>query len=90
MTTLKFANVRGIFDHGQYESLPFFGLFLMCQYKVSLKEVEVEVEVFEDHNNYLLTRRQRDPLIHVKQGTILFFPSWRFLCFAITAFTLSS
>lgn len=77
MTTLKFANVRGIFDHGQYEFLPFFGLFLMCQYKISLKEVEVEVEVevFEDHKNYLLTRRQRDPLIHVKQGTILFFPS---------------
>lgn len=45
----------------------------MCQYKVSLKEVEVEV--FEDHNNYLLTRRQRDPLIHVKQSTILFFLS---------------
>ena len=61
----------------------------MCQYKISLKEVEVEVEVFEDHN-YLLTRRQRDPLIHVKQSTILFFPSWCFLCFAITAFTLSS
>ena len=56
MTTLKFANVRGIFDYGQYEFLPFFGLFLMCQYKISLKEVEVEVEVFEDHN-YLLTRR---------------------------------
>lgn len=45
----------------------------MCQYKVSLKEVEVEV--FEDHKNYLLTRRQRDPLIHVKQRTILFFLS---------------
>ena len=89
MTTLKFANVRGIFDHGQYEFLPFFGLFLMCQYKISLKEVEEEVEVFEDHN-YLLTRRQRDPLIHVKQSTILFFLSWCFFCFAITAFTLSS
>lgn len=88
MTTLKFANVRGIFDYGQYEFLPFFGLFLMCQYKISLKEVEVEV--FEDHKNYLLTRRQRDPLIHVKQSTILFFPSWCFFCFAITAFTLSS
>lgn len=88
MTTLKFANVRGIFDHGQYEFLPFFGWFLMCQYKISLKEVEVEV--FEDHKNYLLTRRQRDPLIHVKQSTILFFPSWCFFCFAITAFTLSS
>ena len=74
MTTLKFANVRGIFDYGQYEFLPFFGLFLMCQYKISLKEVEVEVEVFEDHN-YLLTRRQRDPLIHVKQSTIFFFLS---------------
>ena len=73
MTTMKFANVRGIFDYGQYEFLPFFGLFLMCQYKISLKEVEVEV--FEDHKNYLLTRRQRDPLIHVKQSTILFFPS---------------
>ena len=79
MTTLKFANVRGIFDHGQYEFLPFFGLFLMCQYKVSLKEVEVEV--FEDHNNYLLTRRQRDPLIHVKQGTILFFISFILIFF---------
>lgn len=88
MTTMKFANVRGIFDYGQYEFLPFFGLFLMCQYKISLKEVEVEV--FEDHKNYLLTRRQRDPLIHVKQSTILFFPSWCFFCFAITAFTLSS
>ena len=88
MTTLKFANVRGIFDHGQYEFLTFFGWFLMCQYKISLKEVEVEV--FEDHKNYLLTRRQRDPLIHVKQSTILFFPSWCFFCFAITAFTLSS
>ena len=88
MTTLKFANVRGIFDHGQYEFLPFFWWFLMCQYKISLKEVEVEV--FEDHKNYLLTRRQRDPLIHVKQSTILFFPSWCFFCFAITAFTLSS
>ena len=88
MTTLKFANVRGIFDYGQCEFLPFFGLFLMCQYKISLKEVEVEV--FEDHKNYLLTRRQRDPLIHVKQSTILFFPSWCFFCFAITAFTLSS
>lgn len=88
MTTLKFANVRGIFDYGQYEFLPFFGLFLMCQYKISLKEVEVEV--FEGHKNYLLTRRQRDPLIHVKQSTIFFFLSWCFLCFAITAFTLSS